>query len=165
MTWQMTFQAFTNMEHVRKFFEVMPLWAKIAAAGAISAAAHEMYKRLTETDLHGQVAVITGAGSGIGRLMALKLAGQGVKCILWDLNAPGVEAVAQEITASGGIAKAYACDVTNREAVAELALECISDFGQVDILVCVLGLVDVFLCDSRRLCTQPYCVGVVSLSS
>ena len=57
-------------------------------------------------------AVITGAGSGIGRAIALKFAASGAKVCVVDINQQDAEAVCHEIQNTGGTAFAYACDVT-----------------------------------------------------
>lgn len=51
--------------------------------------------------MKGEVVVLTGAGSGIGRLMALRLAKAGCKLALWDISKQGVEAVAEEARGLG----------------------------------------------------------------
>lgn len=67
----------------------------------------------TEFRLDGKTAVITGAGSGIGRAIALKFAANGASVHLVDLNLPEAEAVAIEIKKSGGDATAWLCDVSD----------------------------------------------------
>ena len=60
-----------------------------------------------EVDLHGRVAVITGAASGIGRATALLLGSKGARLHLADLDGDGVEAVAAEVRTGGGQAAAH----------------------------------------------------------
>ncbi|MDR1527235.1 MAG: glucose 1-dehydrogenase [Dysgonamonadaceae bacterium] len=61
----------------------------------------------------GQVAIVTGAASGIGQATATKLARQKASVVVVDINSERVQAVADEITKAGGIAKAFAADVTD----------------------------------------------------
>ena len=61
--------------------------------------------------------VVTGAGRGIGRGIALRLAGDGHAVAVSDVNKAGAEAVAEEITTAGGRALAVSTDVTDRDAV------------------------------------------------
>jgi 2-keto-3-deoxy-L-fuconate dehydrogenase len=70
--------------------------------------------------LDGKVAVITGAGSGIGRAIAQRFAQQGAAIRILDLDEKAGNAAAREIAASGGDAKAYACDVSDQARTREL---------------------------------------------
>lgn len=71
--------------------------------------------------LTNEVAVVTGAGHGIGRELALQLAKEGVKVVCWDLNQESVNETAQEIRRRHGIAYAFQCDVGDREEVRKVA--------------------------------------------
>lgn len=73
--------------------------------------------------LRNEVAVVTGAGHGIGRQLALQLAREGVKVVCWDINAKTVEETAQEIRRRHGISYAFQCDVGNQEDVKRVAQE------------------------------------------
>lgn len=86
--------------------------------------------------LTGKNAVVTGAGSGIGKATALLLARQGAVVHLLDINREALETVLQEIIASGGQALAHPCDVTQQEEVKQL----FSGIGRVDILVNSAGI-------------------------
>jgi NAD(P)-dependent dehydrogenase (short-subunit alcohol dehydrogenase family) len=70
-----------------------------------------------EFRLDGKVAVVTGGGSGIGRAIALKFAGNGATIRILDISQKDAEAVAAEISSAGGTASAYACDVSNQQQV------------------------------------------------
>jgi NAD(P)-dependent dehydrogenase (short-subunit alcohol dehydrogenase family) len=82
----------------------------------------------------GKVAVVTGAGSGIGRSSALLLARLGAKVHVADVNGESAEAVAREIEAAGGRAKAHTVDVTDPEACERLAASVHDEDGRVDVL-------------------------------
>jgi 7-alpha-hydroxysteroid dehydrogenase len=85
--------------------------------------------------LDGHVAVVTGAGAGIGRGIARVFSGAGASIVVSDLKAETAEAVAAEIVADGGEAVGLACDVTKEadlEAVVKTALD---RFGKLSILV------------------------------
>ena len=85
-------------------------------------------------ELSGKVAVITGAGSGIGRSTALLLARLGAKVHISDLDAAQAEAVAGEIAASGGAPEPRQLDVTDANAVEALAASVFDADGAVDVL-------------------------------
>ncbi len=78
---------------------------------------------------------MTGAGSGIGRLISLMLSR--LRCIvaLWDVNKAGITAVKDEILANGGVAEMYVVDVTDVDAVNDAAQKVCDSFGQIDMLV------------------------------
>jgi citronellol/citronellal dehydrogenase len=80
----------------------------------------------------GQVALVTGAGSGIGRCTAHELAALGAKVALLGRKEDKLKAVAAEI---GGEAKTYACDIREEEAVAKTVSNVLADFGRIDCLV------------------------------
>ena len=80
-----------------------------------------MQKNVLNTDLSGKVAVVTGAGGVLCSAFAKVLARAGAKVALLDLNDEAAARFAAEITAEGGIAKAYACDVLNKEACEQVA--------------------------------------------
>lgn len=90
--------------------------------------------------LAGQVAIITGAGRGIGAAIARTLARQGATAVLCGRTRASLDASAKTITEAGGKAEVMVCDVTSLESV-EAAAKCIeSSFGRVDILVNNAGI-------------------------
>ena len=90
--------------------------------------------------IEGRVAIITGAGSGMGRATAHVFADEGAKLALVDRNADGVNAVAKEVTAAGGTAIAYAADLGDGAAIPALVDKIRGDLGPIDILVNNAGL-------------------------
>ncbi len=69
--------------------------------------------------LTGKTAIVTGAGSGIGRAIALRLAAEGVTVGVFDINPAGAQATVEAIESAGGHALAATCDITDYAAVAE----------------------------------------------
>jgi NADP-dependent 3-hydroxy acid dehydrogenase YdfG len=87
------------------------------------------------TALSGRVAVVTGASSGIGEQIARALAARGATVALLARRADRLAAIAQSIQSSGGRARAYAVDVTDAAAVAEVAQDVAARFGDAGIVV------------------------------
>jgi 3-oxoacyl-[acyl-carrier protein] reductase len=87
------------------------------------------------TQLANQIAVITGAGRGIGRAIALKFAAEGADIVCVSRTAENSEKVAKEVQALGRRAWAFAVDVADAKAVTEAAEKILTTAGRVDILV------------------------------
>ena len=94
-----------------------------------------MIENVLNTDLNGKVAVVTGAGGVLCSGFAKTLARAGAKVALLDLNEEAAKAFADEIIAEGGIAKAYKCNVLDKNICSEVADEIEKDFGECDILI------------------------------
>ena len=90
-------------------------------------------------NLQDRVAIITGAGGGLGRAHAHLLARYGAKVVVNDLGA-GADKVAEEINAAGGEAIAFQASVTDEAKVSAMVAETIERWGRVDILVCIFRL-------------------------
>ena len=90
--------------------------------------------------IEGRTAIVTGAGAGIGREIALQLAGAGAKVAACDVVAAGAEECAAVITAAGGTARGYANDVSDAAAVAELCGRVADELGGVHILINNAGI-------------------------
>ena len=91
-----------------------------------------MNKNVINTDLTGKVAVVTGAGGVLCSYFAKVLARAGAKVALLDLNFDAAEGFANEINAEGGVAKAYSCNVLNKEICEKVASDVLSDLGPCD---------------------------------
>ena len=86
-------------------------------------------------NLEGKVCIITGGGSGIGRGAARMMAEKGAKVALVGRTAEKVEAVRNEITTAGGVAEAFALDVSDYDAVMQMGKEVKDAWGRIDVLV------------------------------
>ncbi|KRD78708.1 3-hydroxybutyrate dehydrogenase [Lysobacter sp. Root983] len=92
------------------------------------------------SSIQGQVAVVTGAASGIGKEIAHELARAGAAIAIADLNQAGAQAVADEIVAAGGRAIGVAMDVTDEAAVDAGIARVVAGLGGVDILISNAGI-------------------------
>ncbi len=93
-------------------------------------------------DLKGKVAVVTGAGRGMGKTHALMLAEAGAKIIVSDVLIDECETVAEELRSNGGEAIAVKCDISKKDEVDAMMSVAIKNFGKIDILVNNAGIAD-----------------------
>jgi glucose 1-dehydrogenase len=92
--------------------------------------------------LSNKVAIVTGAGQGIGRACAIRIAAEGAKVIVSDVNAKSGAEVVAIIKAAKGDAVFVACDVSNSAQVSATVAEAVATYGRVDLLVNNAGVVD-----------------------
>ncbi len=85
--------------------------------------------------LENKIVVVTGAGRGIGKAIAVRLAGEGATIAACGRTLANVEGTAAEIVKAGGKASAFAVDVANSAQVAETCDKVLKEFGRVDVLV------------------------------
>lgn len=85
--------------------------------------------------LDGQVAIVTGAGRGIGRAISLRLATEGASVTVTDIDRRAANSVSLEITSVGGQSIAAALDVTDKDQVVRVVQRTITAFGRLDIMV------------------------------
>jgi 2-hydroxycyclohexanecarboxyl-CoA dehydrogenase len=90
--------------------------------------------------LNGRVAVVTGAGSGIGRAIAIRLAEDTAKIAIWDINGEGAEETAKMIRDAGGTAIAINADCSDKAAIQAAAEQTRKELGPVAILVNNAGI-------------------------
>ena len=91
-------------------------------------------------ELKGQAAIVTGAGRGIGRAIALELARQGADVVIAELDPAGAKRTAEEVGALGRRAVALATDVTSRADLRAMVDRAKAEFGRIDILVNNAGI-------------------------
>jgi NAD(P)-dependent dehydrogenase (short-subunit alcohol dehydrogenase family) len=90
--------------------------------------------------LRGKIAIITGAGQGIGLAMGERFSAEGAHVVVAEINPATVHSAAERISAAGTEALAYPIDVTDTDAVARMIAAVVERFGRLDILVNNAGL-------------------------
>ena len=95
--------------------------------------------------LEGKVAIVTGAGSGMGKAIAILYAKEGSKVVASDINLETVEETIKEIESKGGQAEAVRADVSSEEDIKEMFRVASEKYGTLDILVNNAGIMDNFV--------------------
>jgi len=91
-------------------------------------------------DLRGQIAVVTGAGNGIGKACALALAASGARVALLDISPSAMDQTQEEISSRGGASTAHLCDVSKVTAINESYKDIVEHYGKIDIAVNSAGI-------------------------
>jgi NAD(P)-dependent dehydrogenase (short-subunit alcohol dehydrogenase family) len=86
-------------------------------------------------EIQGRVAIVTGAGRGIGRAIALRLADEGAAVSVADVDLASTEVLAEEIKKNGGKAHALKVDVRNQKDIDTMVSETVKNFGEINIFV------------------------------
>ncbi|XP_068022834.1 epidermal retinol dehydrogenase 2 [Melanerpes formicivorus] len=93
-------------------------------------------------NVSGEIVLITGAGSGIGRLLALKFASLGATLVLWDINEEGLKETGKLVKRNGaGRVHRYVCDCSKRQDIYKVADQVKKEVGDVTILINNAGIV------------------------
>ena len=90
--------------------------------------------------IEGKVAIITGAGSGMGRATAHLFADEGAQVALIDVNEAGLLAVQDELSQAGYVSRAWVLDLLDRDAIQTVVADIASHFGRIDILINNAGI-------------------------
>lgn len=85
--------------------------------------------------LAGQVCIVSGAGQGLGRTVALEMVAEGARVVVLERNPATLRAVTAEIEAAGGVARPFELDVTDYDAYRSAIEDVIKEFGKIDVLV------------------------------
>jgi NAD(P)-dependent dehydrogenase (short-subunit alcohol dehydrogenase family) len=90
--------------------------------------------------LEGKAAIVTGAGSGVGRVSAVRFAEEGARVLCADVNGDAVKETAAQIESAGGTAVAQQCDVSSEADVIAMIAAAVDQFGRLDILFNNVGI-------------------------
>ncbi|MDH5453800.1 MAG: glucose 1-dehydrogenase [Paracoccaceae bacterium] len=93
-----------------------------------------------EQRLDGKIAIVTGAGQGIGKAVALRLAEEAADVIVADINTQTAEQTAEEIRVLGRRALSYSIDVANVTEIQAMVDNAVAEFGRIDILINAAGV-------------------------
>lgn len=93
-------------------------------------------------DLNNKVAIVTGAAFGIGEAMAQRLAADGARVLVADIDIDGAGQTATQISNAGGVAEAFQVNVQNRDECAAMVERAVELWGRLDIQVSNAGIVD-----------------------
>ena len=91
-------------------------------------------------ELENKVIIVTGAGLGLGKAIAQKVAAEGAIVALWDMNQESAQKVAKELDPSGVRAAAFGVNVTNEADVVAAVARTVTTFGRIDVLVNNAGI-------------------------
>ncbi|XP_047740927.1 short-chain dehydrogenase/reductase family 16C member 6-like [Hyalella azteca] len=133
----------------------------ITAYAALKTLVPRRYRR---HDITGKVVLVTGGGSGIGRLLCIKLAHRGARIVSWDVNVAGNEETERLVKAGGHECQARTVDLCDRSAIYRAADELQKQGIKVDILINNAGIVTGrnFLESPDELVERTFAVNVLS---
>jgi short-subunit dehydrogenase len=116
----------------------------MAAAGVgVALAGRELFRRLRESDLRGEVALITGGSRGLGFLLAREFAREGCRLVICARDPEELQAARTELERGGAEVLSVPCDMTDRAQVDRLVSEATRRYGRVDLLVNNAGAIEV----------------------
>ncbi|XP_058986281.1 estradiol 17-beta-dehydrogenase 11-like [Musca domestica] len=94
-----------------------------------------------EKELNNDIALVTGGGSGLGRLLSMRLGKMGTKVIVWDINKQGIDETVKMVQEAGGYCKGYVVDISRKEEVYKAAEVLRHEVGDISLLINNAGVV------------------------
>ncbi|XP_053961767.1 estradiol 17-beta-dehydrogenase 11 [Anastrepha ludens] len=117
------------------------MWFIICSIGYIVQDLYYIAFGYPEKELNTDIALITGGGNGLGRLLAQRLGKMGTKVIIWDINKEGIKETTEIVEADGGYCKGYVVDISKKEEVYKAAEVIRNEIGDVTLLINNAGVV------------------------
>ncbi|XP_065358018.1 estradiol 17-beta-dehydrogenase 11 [Calliphora vicina] len=117
------------------------VWFIICSIGFILQDLYYLAFGYPEKELGGDIALITGGGSGLGRLLSMRLGKMGTKVIIWDINKQGINETVKMVEECGGYCKGYVVDISKKEEVYRAAEVIRHEVGDVSLLINNAGVV------------------------
>ena len=93
------------------------------------------------TTVNNSRVLITGAASGIGKLLAQRLAESGARLVLWDIDRQGLDQAKAELADAGHSVETYPCDLSDHEEIKSVAAQTLAEGDPIDILINNAGIV------------------------
>ncbi|KAH8419248.1 hypothetical protein KR222_000096 [Zaprionus bogoriensis] len=117
------------------------VWFIICSIGFILQDLYYIAFGYPEKELNTDIALITGGGNGLGRLLAERLGKMGTKVIIWDINKKGIAETVEIVQEAGGYCKGYVVDISKKEEVYKAADVIRAEVGDVTLLINNAGVV------------------------
>ncbi|ALC40351.1 CG9265 [Drosophila busckii] len=117
------------------------LWFIICSIGFILQDLYYIAFGYPEKELNTDIALITGGGNGLGRLLAERLGKLGTKVIIWDINKKGIAETVERVQEAGGYCKGYVVDISKKEDVYKAADVIRAEVGDITLLINNAGVV------------------------
>uniref|UniRef100_A0A0N4ZSI9 Short-chain dehydrogenase/reductase family 16C member 6 n=1 Tax=Parastrongyloides trichosuri TaxID=131310 RepID=A0A0N4ZSI9_PARTI len=142
--------SFDIVEEIVEFFKVLLLSIYYILVGCVKALLPSHV--LPRKNVENEIVLITGAGSGIGRLMAKEFGKLKAKIVIWDINEKGAKETVEMLKKNNVKCWSYKVDVSKKEEIYEAANKVKKEIGDVDILINNAGIVTgkkIFDCDDN----------------
>ncbi|XP_073826766.1 estradiol 17-beta-dehydrogenase 11 [Musca autumnalis] len=133
----------TFYENMKSWVEAIAdvMWFIICSIGFILKDLYYIAFGYPEKELNNDIALVTGGGSGLGRLLSIRLGKMGTKVVVWDINKQGIDETVKMVQESGGFCKGYVVDISRKEEVYKAAEVLRHEVGDISLLINNAGVV------------------------
>lgn len=118
-------------------------WAKIGAVAGAAVGVRQAIVQATQMDVRGKVVLVTGSSSGLGLQMAREFAADGARLVICARGEDELRRAEADLAGRGAEVLAVPCDVGKQEDVRDLIASAVERFGQIDVLICNAGVIQV----------------------